>query len=33
MLRLYVSGRNPFLVVSDLYLILANCLVTSADVG
>jgi len=32
-LRLYVSGRNRFLVVSDLYLILANCLVTSADVG
>ena len=31
-LRLYISGRNHFLVVFDLYLILANCLVTSADV-
>jgi len=31
-LRLYISGRNRFLVVFDLYLILANCLVTSADV-
>jgi len=28
----YLSGRNRFLVVFDLYLILANCLVTSADV-
>ena len=32
-LRLHISGRNHFLVVFDLYLILANCLVTSADVG
>jgi len=31
-LRLYISGRNCFLVVFDLYLILANCFVTSADV-
>ena len=31
-LRLGISGRKHFLVVSDLYLILANCLVTSADV-
>ena len=31
MLRLYISGRNRFLVVSD-QLILDNCLVTSADV-
>jgi len=33
MLRLHISGRNHFLVVFGLYLILANCLVTSADVG
>ena len=31
-LRLHISGRNRFLVVFDLYLSLANCLVTSADV-
>jgi len=30
-LLLYISGRKYFLVVFDLYLILANCLVTSAD--
>ena len=31
-LRLCISGRDHFLVVFDLSLILANCLVTSADV-
>jgi len=31
-LRLHISSRNHFLVVFDLYLILANWLVTSADV-
>jgi len=31
-LRLHISGRNHFLVVFDLNRILANCLVTSADV-
>jgi len=31
-LRLYISGRNHFLEVFDFYLILGNCLVTSADV-
>ena len=31
-LRLYISGGNNFLVVFDLFLILANYLVTSADV-
>jgi len=31
-LRLYISGGNHFLVVFDLFLILANYLVTSADV-
>ena len=30
-LLLYISGRKYFLVVFDLCLILANCLVTSAD--
>jgi len=30
-LLLCISGRKHFLVVFDLYLILANCLVTSAD--